>query len=69
MLILLAKGYSTAKIEEELVVTNHTVKAHIYGIYQKTDVHSRQELIDLLESYSIEEEAAENTASTCVNTA
>lgn len=69
VLILLAKGYSTAKIEEELVVTNHTVKAHIYGIYQKTDVHSRQELIDLLESYSIEEEAAENTASTCVNTA
>ena len=49
VLVLLAKGYSTAKIEEQLVVSSHTVKAHIYGIYQKTDVHSRQELIELIE--------------------
>lgn len=63
VLILLAKGYSTAKIEEELVVTNHTVKAHIYGIYQKTDVHSRQELIDLLEDFPTEENFGEMSCS------
>ena len=51
VLMLLAKGYSTSKIEETLVVSNHTVKAHVYSIYQKTDVHSRQELIELIEKY------------------
>ena len=51
VLMLLAKGYSTSKIEEMLVVSNHTVKAHVYSIYQKTDVHSRQELIELIEKY------------------
>ncbi len=52
VLLLLAKGYSTSKIEETLVVSNHTVKAHVYSIYQKTDVHSRQELIELIEKFS-----------------
>lgn len=52
VLMLLAKGYSTSKIEETLVVSNHTVKAHVYGIYQKTDVHSRQELIERIEQFS-----------------
>ena len=49
VLVLLAKGYSTAKIEEQLVVSSHAAKTHIYGTYQKTDVHSRQELIKLIE--------------------
>lgn len=57
VLMLLAKGYSTSKIEETLVVSNHTVKAHVYGIYQKVDVHSRQELIELIERFSSEHEA------------
>ena len=56
VLMLLAKGYSTAKIEEVFVISNHTVKAHVYGIYQKTDVHSRQELIELIEQFSYENE-------------
>lgn len=51
VLLLLAKGYSTISIEKKLVVTTHTVKAHIYGIYQKVDVHSRQELIDRIEAF------------------
>ena len=51
VLLLLAKGYSTVSIEKKLVVTTHTVKAHIYGIYQKVDVHSRQELIDRIEAF------------------
>jgi DNA-binding CsgD family transcriptional regulator len=51
MLVLLAKGYSTAFIREELVISDHTVKAHIYNIYRKLDIHSRQELIELLEEF------------------
>lgn len=45
----LAKGRNAPYIGEELVVSYHTVKAHIYRIYQKLDVHSQQELIDLVE--------------------
>ena len=46
----LAKGRNASYIESELVVSYHTVKAHIYRIYQKLDVHSQQELIDLIET-------------------
>ncbi|MDR1358218.1 MAG: helix-turn-helix transcriptional regulator [Coriobacteriales bacterium] len=45
----LAKGRNAAFIENELVVSNHTVKAHIYRIYQKLGIHSQQELIDVVD--------------------
>ena len=32
-----------------LVVSENTVKYHIKSIYQKLDVHSRDEVIDLIE--------------------
>jgi len=51
VLVMIAKGYSTSYMEEELVVSRHTIKAHIYAIYRKADVHSRQELIDKIEQY------------------
>lgn len=53
VLALLAKGRDTKYIQEKLVISNHTAKAHIYAIYQKTDVHSRQELIDLIEKIDV----------------
>ena len=46
---LLAKGRNAPYIEDALVVSYHTVKAHIYRIYQKLDVHSQQELINRVE--------------------
>ncbi|MDR1358282.1 MAG: helix-turn-helix transcriptional regulator [Coriobacteriales bacterium] len=45
----LAKGRNASSIARELIVSEHTVKAHIYRIYQKLEVHSQQELIDLVE--------------------
>jgi DNA-binding CsgD family transcriptional regulator len=54
VLFLLAKGRNAEFIQNELVVSRHTAKAHIYHIYQKTGVHSRQDLIDLLESMDVE---------------
>ena len=51
VLFLLSKRYSMNMIERELVVSIHTVKAHIYTIYQKTGVHSREELIDKIEAF------------------
>lgn len=46
--ILLAKGRDGRFIAEEYVLSYNTVKTHIKHIYQKLDVHSRQELIDLV---------------------
>lgn len=54
VLLLLAKGRDTSHIEEQLVISNHTVKAHIYNIYKKTEVHSRQELITMIEDFNEE---------------
>ncbi|MDR0513914.1 MAG: LuxR C-terminal-related transcriptional regulator [Coriobacteriaceae bacterium] len=56
VMMLLAKGYSTSYIEEILVVSEHTIKAHIYGIYRKANVHSRQELIEMIERHPVAEE-------------
>ena len=47
--ILLAKGRNRAYIREELVIGDETVKSHVKSIYRKTDVHSQQELIDIVE--------------------
>lgn len=46
---LLAKGRNRAFISEELVIGDETTKSHIKSIYRKADVHSQQELINLIE--------------------
>ena len=45
----LARGRSQPYIREELVLSKNTVASHVKHIYQKLDVHSRQELLDLFE--------------------
>lgn len=49
--ILLTRGHNASYIERKLVISNHTVKSHTYSIYQKAHVHSRQELIERVESF------------------
>lgn len=49
VLALLARGRSLQSIADALGVAYSTVKTHTDRIYAKTDVHSRQELIALLE--------------------
>jgi DNA-binding CsgD family transcriptional regulator len=46
----LVKGRNAAFIANDLVVSEHTVKAHIHRIYQKMKVHSQQDLIGLVEA-------------------
>ncbi len=46
---LLAKGRNAEYIQNALVISNHTVKTHIYNVYRKLDVHSLQELLDLID--------------------
>ena len=46
---LLAHGRNTQTIQERMVVSRSTAKTHIRNVYAKLEVHSQQELIDLVE--------------------
>lgn len=46
---LLARGRTKAHIAKTLYVSENTVRSHVRNIYAKLDVHTRQELIDLIE--------------------
>ena len=46
----LAKGRDAHYLENRFFISHATAKSHIYSIYRKLGVHSRQELIDLVES-------------------
>lgn len=52
VLTLYALGYTQKRVADELVISQNTAHAHIKRIYSKTDMHSRQELIDYLELYA-----------------
>ena len=47
---MLARGHNGYHIRDELTLSYNTVKTHVKRIYRKLDVHSQQELIDLVES-------------------
>ena len=42
-------------IMEELVISEGTAKTHINHVYKKLNVHSRHELLDLIESIEVED--------------
>ncbi len=46
---LLARGHNGHHIEEALTLSYNTVKTHVKRIYRKLDVHSQQELIDMVD--------------------
>ncbi len=48
---LIANGRDVPYIERELVLAKSTVKTHIKHIYEKCGVSSRQDLLDMFESY------------------
>ncbi|MBQ6454190.1 MAG: LuxR family transcriptional regulator [Coriobacteriales bacterium] len=47
---MLAQGRDPVRIQDALFISYNTVRNHIRSIYKKLDVHSRQELLDLVES-------------------
>lgn len=51
---LIARGNTVAHIAELLFVSENTVSTHSKRIYVKLDIHKRQELIDLVESFEPE---------------
>ncbi|MEE0706304.1 MAG: helix-turn-helix transcriptional regulator, partial [Adlercreutzia sp.] len=48
VLELLVVGKDAKAIADELFISFNTVRSHIRRIYVKLDVHSRQELLDLV---------------------
>ncbi len=46
---MLVRGRNAQYIAESFVISNSTAKAHIHNIYCKLNVHSQQELINLVE--------------------
>lgn len=49
---LIARGNSVIKIAEELVVSENTIRTHSKRIYTKLGIHKKQELLDLIETFS-----------------
>ena len=47
------RGYSAKKIAEALIVSESTVKAHLSHVYRKLGIHSKQELIALIDGYRV----------------
>lgn len=43
--LLLANGFSNARISEELFISIATVKKHITHIYEKSDIYCRKDFI------------------------
>ena len=48
ILELLIEGNSNKQIERKLYISSHTVKNHIYNLYQKLGIKSRGELIQFM---------------------
>lgn len=46
-----ALGWTQKRVAEELFIQPATVHAHIKRFYAKTDLHSRQEILDFMEKY------------------
>lgn len=53
ILELLARGHGKARIAETFLIAENTVRSHTKHIYAKLDVHSKQELLDLVESVKL----------------
>ncbi len=50
IIFLVIKGMSNKEIEEKLFISSHTVKNHIYNIFQKLDIKSRGQLMELFKN-------------------
>lgn len=53
VMVLLAKGYSVEGIQKELFIAKGTATTHSHHIYKKLGIHSRQELLDLVDNPSL----------------
>lgn len=59
VLALYSRGRSRSRIEQELYISKGTVNFHLRNIYQTLGIHSRQELLDLLDDDTLDEDPYE----------
>ena len=52
VMIYISKGYSKSHIAEKLFISQNTVRDHAKHLYAKLGIHSRNELLELLDSNS-----------------
>ena len=52
ILQLLARGRTAARIAETLCITTATTRTHLRNIYAKLDVHSQQDILDMVEEFA-----------------
>lgn len=52
VLVVLGRGNTLARVQSELVISEGTAITHRRNIYRKLDVHSKQELLDVVERYA-----------------
>ena len=48
IMALIVEGKSNKQIQEQLFISPHTVKNHIYNLYQKLEINSRSQLLSLV---------------------
>ena len=51
ILALMCRGRNVPAIADTLLLSTHTVRGYVKNLYQKCDVHSRQELLNLVDSF------------------
>lgn len=49
IMALIARGYSVARITQELCISTSTVQTHAKSIYKKLGIHAREELVRMVE--------------------
>ena len=57
VMFLLAKGHNAAFIQDKLCISKSTAKTHINHIYRKLDIHTQQELLNMVDDRQDEERA------------
>lgn len=60
ILKLLGKGRNAHFIRSELYISEKTVRTHIYNIYRKLNVHSQQDLLNLIDSVGKAQQSMKN---------
>lgn len=54
ILLVLARGRDVPSIAKQLFISENTVRSHSKSIYRKLRIHSKQELLDLLETVPVD---------------
>ena len=62
VMFLLAKGHNASFIQDKLCISKSTAKTHINHIYRKLDIHTQQELLNMVEDRENELEAKPSPA-------